>query len=245
MAGRPGRDAPGRLDPRTGRALPEGIRWRADRARYQIRFISPQVDGASERTATFRTLAEAKRALARMVAGRNPNGAMTLEQWHEKYWRAIVASVRPATGRSYEIGWRLRVQPSLGKRRLDQITSPMIESAMLDWSGGASSKNDALAVLSRLMDAARRARIIDHNPAREVRRPSMRGSISPTSRALTVDEVRQLLGLVPGGVYRRFVAALCFTGMRGRSPRCGSGTSTSATASSTSPARSVLACTAS
>lgn len=214
MAGRPGRDSPGRIDPRTGRALPEAIRWREDRQRYQIRFVSQRVDGASERTATFQTLREAKQELARLVAGRNPNGAMTLEQWHEKYWPTIAASVRPATGRSYDIGWRLRVQPALGRRRLDAITSPMVESAMLEWTGGASSKNDALAVLSRLLDAARRARIIDHNPAREVRRPSMRESISPTSRALTVDEVKRLLDLVPDGVYRRFVAALCFTGMR-------------------------------
>jgi len=57
----------------------------------------------------------------------------------------------------------------------------MIESAMVTWSGGASSKNDALAVLSRLLDAARRSRFIDYNPAREVKRPSMRESVSPVS----------------------------------------------------------------
>jgi integrase len=214
MAGRPGKDAPGRIDPRTGRRLPEGIRWRQDRQRYQIRFISQSVDGATERTATFETLSEAKRELARLVAGRNPNGSMTLEQWHGKYWPAIESSVRPATARCYDVGWRLRVKPSLGKRRLDEITSPMVESAMVEWPGGASAKNDALAVLSRLLDAARRGRIIDYNPAREVRRPSMRESISPTSRALTVTQVKLLLGLVPEGVYRRFAAALCFTGMR-------------------------------
>lgn len=214
MAGRPGKDAPGRIDPRSGRRLPEGIRWRQDRQRYQIRFVSPSVDGARERTGTFETLSEAKRELARLVAGRNPNGSMTLEQWHGKYWPAIEASVRPATVRCYDVGWRLRVKPTLGKKRLDEITSPMVESAMIDWSGGASVKNDALAVLSRLLDGARRARIIDYNPAREVKRPSMRESISPTSRALTVTQVTKMLGMVPDGVYRRFLAALCFTGMR-------------------------------
>lgn len=214
MAGRPGRDSPGRIDPRTGRPLPEGIRWRADRQRYQIRFISQSVDGATERTATFETLSDAKRELARLVAGRNPNGSMTLEQWHAKYWPAIAASIRPATARCYDVGWRLRVKPSLGKRRLDEITSPMVETAMVEWPGGASAKNDALAILSRLLDAALRSRFIDYNPAREVRRPSMRDSISPTSRALTVSQVKRLLELVPEGFYRRFIAALCFTGMR-------------------------------
>jgi integrase len=215
MAGRPNRDSPTRVDPRTGRPLPEGIRWRVDRQRYQIRVVGPSVEGgAAERSRTFLTLAEAKRELAKMVAGRNPNGSMTLEQWHEKYWPAIESSVRPATARSYGVAWRLRVRPSLGRHRLEDITSPMIESAMVAWSGGASAKNDALAVLSRLLDGARRSRFIDYNPAREVKRPSMRESISPVSRALTLDQIRVLLELVPDGVYRRYLAALVYTGMR-------------------------------
>jgi integrase len=195
--------------------LPEGIRWRTDRQRYQIRVVGPGVGGgAAERTRMFLTLAEAKRELAKMVAGRNPNGSMTLEQWHEKYWPAIDSSIRPATARCYSVGWRLRVKPSLGRHKLEDITSPMIESAMVNWSGGASAKNDALAVLSRLLDGARRSRFIDYNPAREVKRPSMRDSISPISRALTLDQVRILLELVPQGAYRGYIAALVYTGMR-------------------------------
>ncbi len=215
MAGRPGKDSPARIDPRTGRPLPEGIRWRADRQRYQIRVVGPSVDGgAVERSRMFLTLAEAKRELAKVVAGRNPNGSMTLEQWHERYWAAIESSVRPATARCYDVGWRLRVKPSLGRFRLDDITSPMIESAMVGWPGGSSAKNDALAVLSRLLDGARRSRFIDHNPAREIRRPGTRESGSPVSRALTVDQVAMLLERTPEGVYRRYVAALVYTGMR-------------------------------
>lgn len=215
MAGRPSKDSPARIDPRTGRPLPEGIRWRVDRQRYQIRVVGPSVDGgASERSRMFLTLAEAKRELAKVIAGRNPNGSMTLEQWHERYWPAIEASVRPATARCYDVGWRLRVKPSLGRHRLEDITSPMIESAMVTWPGGASAKNDALAVLSRLLDAARRSRFIDYNPAREVKRPSMRESVSPISRALTLEQVATLLTLVPEGVYRRYLATLVYTGMR-------------------------------
>ena len=215
MAGRPGKDSPARIDPRTGRPLPDGIRWRADRQRYQIRVVGPSVDGgAVERSRMFLTLAEAKRELAKVVAGRNPNGSMTLEQWHERYWAAIESSVRPATARCYDVGWRLRVKPSLGRLRLDDITSPMIESAMVGWPGGSSAKNDALAVLSRLLDGARRSRFIDHNPAREIKRPGTRESFSPVSRALTIDQVTVLLERTPEGVYRRYVAALVYTGMR-------------------------------
>jgi integrase len=69
-------------------------------------------------------------------------------------------------------------------------------------------------VLSCLFDGARRSRFIDYNPAREVKWPSMRESLSPISRALTLDQVRTLLGLIPEGAYRSYVAALVYTGMR-------------------------------
>ena len=215
MAGRPTRDTPTPGRSAHGSAAARGHPLaRRPAAVPDPRRRSERRGGAAERSRTFLTLAEAKRELAKLVAGRNPNGSMTLEQWHEKYWPAIASSIRPATARSYGVAWRLRVKPSLGRHRLEDITSPMIESAMVAWSGGASAKNDALAVLSRLLDGARRSRFIDYNPAREVKRPSMRESISPVSRALTLDQIQTLLDLVPEGAYRGYLAALVYTGMR-------------------------------
>lgn len=100
MTGRPSKNSPLRLDPRTGKPLPEGIRWREDRQRYQIRVLVPDLYGNwAERTRTFHTLTEAKKELAKAIAGKNPNGAMSLTQWHERHWPAIEASVRPGTAR--------------------------------------------------------------------------------------------------------------------------------------------------
>lgn len=215
MAGRPSNTSPARVDPNTGRPLPEGIRWRADRKRYQIRVTVTDLAGNKQhRSRMFLTLAEAKRELAKEVSGRNPNAGMTLTQWRELYWPAVAASVRVGTARGYDVSWRKRVQPTLGDNKLEEITSPLIESAMVAWAGSSSIKVDSLAVLSRLLDGARRARIIDYNPAREVKRPSQDTSTSPTSRALTVQQIRKLLELIPAGVYRRYAAALVFTGMR-------------------------------
>lgn len=215
MAGRPSKDTPVRIDPNTGRPLPEGIRWRPDRRRYQIRFIARDIDGTpKERTQMFLTLAEAKKELAKAIAGKSRDATMTRSQWHERHWPAIAASVRPATARGYDVAWRLRVKPTLGHVRLEAITSPLIEAAMVKWSGTPSVKVDALAVLSRLLDAARRARIIDYNPAREIRRPTQDAGISPTSRALTLAQIARLLEAVPAGPYRRYTAALVYTGMR-------------------------------
>lgn len=215
MAGRPSSTSPWRIDPKTGRPLPEGIRWRADRNRYQIRLTVTDLAGNKQhRSRMFLTLVEAKRELAKEIAGRNPNAGMTLTQWHERYWPAVAASVRVGTARGYDVSWRKRVQPTLGDKKLEEITSPLIESAMVSWVGSPSIKVDSLAVLSRLLDGARRARIIDYNPAREVKRPSQETSSSPTSRALTVQQIKKLLELIEPGVYRRYAAALVFTGMR-------------------------------
>lgn len=215
MAGRPSKGSPLRLDPRTGKPLPEGIRWREDRQRYQIRVLVPDLYGNwAERTRTFRTLTEAKKELAQAIAGKNPNGAMSLTQWHERHWSAIEASVRPGTARAYGVAWRKRVKPTLGHMKLEAITSPLIETAMVEWDCSASTKVDALALISRLLDAARRARIIDYNPAREIKRPTQEAGAAPTSRALTMPQVTKMLELIPEGVYRRYAAALVFTGMR-------------------------------
>lgn len=215
MVGRPSKNTPLRLDPHTGRPLPEGIRWREDRQRYQIRVLVPDLYGNwAERTRTFHTLSEAKKELAKAIAGKNPNGSMPLEQWHERHWAAIEASVRPGTARAYGVAWRKRVKPTMGHLKLEAITSPMIEMAMVEWDCSASTKVDSLALISRLLDAARRARIIEYNPVREIKRPTQEFSTSPTSRALTMTQVMTMLDLIPEGVYRRYAAALVFTGMR-------------------------------
>lgn len=214
MAGRP-RASDVRIDPKTGGALPDGIRYRADRDRYQIRIPVEELSGRRrQHSQMFQTLAEAKRELAAVTSRKRPAASKTLTAWHDEYWPAIASTVRPATARGYDVAWRLRIKPTLGHLKLSEITSPRIEAAVATWSGTASTAGDALAMLSRLMDSARRQRMIDYNPVRDVRRPKLDSAIQPTSRALTVTQIRQLLNLIPAGHYRRYVAALVYTGMR-------------------------------
>lgn len=106
------------------------------------------------------------------------------------------------------------MQPSLGSAKLSAITPTMIEAAMARWSGSASTKIDALSLLSRLLDAARRGRLVDVNAALDVARPRDEITEDITSRALSMEEVLVFLDLIPAGHYRRFAAVLAFTGMR-------------------------------
>lgn len=204
-----------RLDPKTRKPLPEGIRYRADRNRYQVRVWAIGLNGEwRERSFLVPTLSEAKRLRAEAQTRIRPDGAMTLSGWHTQAWPAIRDSVRPSTARAYDVSWRKRVKPWLGHKKLEAITVGDIEAAIAGWDGSASTRIDALAFLSRLLDNAMRAEIIPLNLARLARRPRSETHHSLRSRALTAEEVDLLVSSIDDGVYRRYIAALAYTGMR-------------------------------
>lgn len=204
-----------RRDPKSRKPLPEGIRYRADRNKYQVRVWATGLNGEDrERSFLVETLAEAKKLRAEAVNRVRPDGVMTLTAWRERYWPTIESGVRPSTARAYDRAWRKRVKPWLGHRKLESITVGDIDDAIAGWEGSASTRNDALSTLSRLLDGAARAGLIEANPARLARRPKDERSRSFRSRALTVSEVKTMLESVNEGPYRDYLAALVYTGMR-------------------------------
>jgi integrase len=108
----------------------------------------------------------------------------------------------------------MRVQPWLGHRKMESITAGDVEQAMHQWSGGASTKIDALSVLSRLLDGAVRAGVIPLNVSRLARRPMAEKIENPRSLALAPSEVQQLLAAIDSPHHRAYIAALVYTGMR-------------------------------
>lgn len=208
-------DRAARIDPKTRRPLPEGIRFRTDRGKYQVRVWAIGLNGEQrERRFYVETLAEAKKLRAETLARKFPDGDMTLTQWHARHWSVIEGGIRASTARAYDCGWRIRVKPWLGHIKLEKLTAGDIEQAMSEWSGSASTRVDALSVLSRLLDGAVRARIIPLNQARLARRPRPESANSLRSRALTASEVQVLLTSIDDAHYRRYIAGLVYTGMR-------------------------------
>lgn len=204
-----------RLDPKTRRALPDGIRYRADRNKYQVRVWALGINGEQrERSFLVATLAEAKRLRSEARLSVRAEGGMTLNTWKARHWATLVEGVRPATEAAYERGWRLRVQPWLGHRKLESIGVTDVDDAITGWTGTASTRNDALAVLSRLLEGAARAGIIATNPVRLARRPRQERPVGVRSRALTVAEVMIMLDFVESEPHRDYLAALVYTGMR-------------------------------
>lgn len=77
-----------------------------------------------------------------------------------------------------------------------------------------STKRDALACLSKIMRAAVKAGLVTVNPCLGVELGRQEEG-DPTGRALSRAEAGRLFNVLPEtGVYRRFVVALLFTGMR-------------------------------
>lgn len=203
-----------RIDPKTGKNLPEGIRYRHDRNKYQVRVWATGLNGNDrERSFLVDTLAEAKRLRSDARKEVRPDGTMSVNSWHARYWPTIEAGVRPATARGYDVAWRKRIKPWFGHRKIESITVGDIEHAIGEWSGSASTRNDALSMLSRLLDGAVRSKIIEANPARLARRPRDESVRSFRSRALTASEVLVMLEAVEEGPYRAYLAALAYTGM--------------------------------
>lgn len=123
-----------RIDPKTRRPLPEGIRFRKDRGKYQVRVWAIGLNGEQRERSTYvETLAEAKKLRAETLTRRYPDGDMTLTQWHSRHWSVIEGSVRASTARAYERGWRLRVKPWLGHIKLEKLTAGVIEEATAGW----------------------------------------------------------------------------------------------------------------
>lgn len=137
----------------------------------------------------------------------------TVRSLYEQYRPLIRSRVSAGTARGYESAWRRRVEPAFGDVDVERLRTLDIELAFASWSGSLSTRVDALSVLSAICKTAM-AGLIQSNPCIGVERPRTQDA-DPTSRALTMEEVDRLFGLLPrSGPYRRFVLAMLYTGCR-------------------------------
>lgn len=136
----------------------------------------------------------------------------TLEEFWEQYAPLIAGEVTERTAYAYANAMDKRVLPSLGHKPVDEITALDVRLAWASWSGSESTKVDARAALSRTLGIAVEAGLIAFNPVhRSAQR--RRAALTPTSRALTVDEVQKFLEFTPE-FFRPLIQVLVSTGLR-------------------------------
>ncbi|WP_168220136.1 MULTISPECIES: site-specific integrase [unclassified Salinibacterium] len=117
---------------------------------------------------------------------------------------------------AYRRAWRLRLDPSLGSVPLIDLDPLTIARARALWDGKPSTKQDALALLSKVLDLAVLANLIPTNAARSLPRSRHKAEdADPVARALSDRQVARMLELTsfhPFG--QRALAGLTFTGLR-------------------------------
>lgn len=137
----------------------------------------------------------------------------TLEDFYDRQVLHLSRSVVEHTSAAYRIAWEYRLNPTLGHLPLDQIDFEVIEDAYEVWTGKPSTKNDAIALLSRLLKRAIRAKIIDHNPVNDCEFPPQI-SVDLSARALSEPQFKDLLSRIERPVYQWPVIFLKETGLR-------------------------------
>ncbi len=141
---------------------------------------------------------------------------MTLAAFYGEYHSLVEEGLVSNAVAAYERAWRLRVNPSLGSLPLPELTALVISRARATWDGSASPKQDALALLSRLLELAVMDGRIASNPCRSLPRSRTKSQeTDPASRALSDVQVARMLTLTafhPFG--QRALAGLAFTGLR-------------------------------
>ena len=120
------------------------------------------------------------------------------------------------TRQAYSRAWRFRVAPTLGDLPLADVTALVISRARASWDVADSTKADALAVLSVVLNIAVMHGLLTANPCRSLRRRRGKAHDSdPTSRALNDLQVKRMLDLTAHRPFgQRSLAGLAFTDLR-------------------------------
>ncbi|MGN6274193.1 MAG: tyrosine-type recombinase/integrase [Protaetiibacter sp.] len=141
---------------------------------------------------------------------------VTLREFHAAYAPLLHEGLTSNAIAAYDRAWRLRVEPSLGGVPLRELRPLVIANARAAWDCEASTKGDAVALLSRLLGLAVMDGLIASNPCRSL--PRARGKAldsDPVARALTDAQVARMLDLTaPHPFGQRALAGLAFTGLR-------------------------------
>lgn len=140
----------------------------------------------------------------------------TLADFYAAVLPVVEEDLESNTRQAYARAWRLRVAPSLGNLALEDVTALAISRARASWDVSDSTKADAIAVLSVVLNVAVMHGLLTANPCRSLRRRRGKArDTDPTSRALNDLQVQRMLRLTSHRPFgQRSLAGLAFTGLR-------------------------------
>jgi len=135
-----------------------------------------------------------------------------LEEWVENHGRA---NLRPSTFDSYKSNIKNHIVPYVGHVKLNQLTPAMLDNMfqkLFEKGLSQSTVRYAQRILSVSMEAARKYRYIEHNPARDI--ITKFGKQGKTPDPYTIEQVRQFMGKVIGTEWEMPVVLAGLYGLR-------------------------------
>ena len=119
-----------------------------------------------------------------------------LEEWVENHGKV---NLRPSTFASYKSHIKNHILPCVGHVQLNQLTPAMLDNSfqqLFDKGLSQSTVRYAQRILSVSMEAARKYRYIEHNPARDI--ITKFGKEGKTPDPYTIEQIKQFMGKVVG-----------------------------------------------
>lgn len=139
----------------------------------------------------------------------------TLAELYDDYAALLFDGLASNSVAAYRRAWALRVSPSLGAVEVADLTPLAIMAAHAAWPGSTSTRQDGLALVSRLCGLAVAGGIITANPVRSMPRTRVKVEDDPASRALNPGQIARMLALAEHHPHAcRLLACLVYTGVR-------------------------------
>ena len=135
-----------------------------------------------------------------------------LAEWVENHGKA---NLRPSTFAGYKSHINNHILPYVGHVQLNQLTPAMLDNMfqqLFDKKLSQSTVRYAQRILSVSMEAARKYRYIEHNPARDI--ITKFGKQGKTPDPYTIEQVQQFMGKVAGTEWELPVVLAGLYGLR-------------------------------
>ena len=144
--------------------------------RYQVHYRDPTDDSRKPGATTFATKAEAGLWLAQLQTALtdgthlDPKAGRVNFDEYAKSWLATKTNLRPTTEELYSYLFRVHIEPTFGRLRVDAINTPTVRAWHADLTGGRglsqSTSAKAYRLLRQMLEAAVDDRLIRENPCR-------------------------------------------------------------------------------
>lgn len=207
------------VDPKTGKELPKGISWKADKQLYMARFT---FQGQSytfydkDLKSIKKTLSEKRYEVEHGLQGKADK--ITLNKWYETWLNEYkTPNIKETSIHTYKQMYSCYIEPSLGEKYLLMIKPVAIQklyNELLERGLSAKTISNIQGMFYDIFETACRNDLIIKNPCKGVSRPKVEQT---DRRVLSVEEQQTLISYLKKDTWKPFeplILTLLGTGMR-------------------------------